>query len=55
MTIRISHGLFNGLQKVPGMHGGSAGEGLSVVGLDLVGTPSPGYETSEDGKKFLSR
>jgi len=42
MTIRISHRLFNGLQKVSGKHGGSADESLSIVGLDLSRTPSSG-------------
>jgi len=48
MTIRISHRLSNGLQKVSGKHGRSADE-------NLARTPSSGYETSESGKKFLSR
>jgi len=55
MTIRISHRLFNGLQKVSRKHGGSADEGLSIVGLDLARIPSSRYETSVSGKKPFSR
>jgi len=55
MTLRIGHRLLNSLQEVAGKHGGSAYEGLSIVGLDLARTPFSRYETSESGQKLFSR
>jgi len=51
----IGHRFLSGLQKVSGKHGGSADDGISIVGLDLARTLSSRYETSKGGKKLFSR